>query len=83
VLERKDPVGKEHGTLSPVLPPKGSLSQGRRLLNLKEAAAVLGVSTASVRRLIWARRLSAVRILRRIQIDTRDLDRLIEQSKGH
>ncbi len=66
---------------SPVPSPKGSPGQVRRLLTLKEAAAVLGVSTASVRRLIWAGKLPAVRILRRIQIDTRDLDQLIEQSK--
>jgi excisionase family DNA binding protein len=54
---------------------------GRRLLGLKEAAAVLGVSTVSIRRLIWKGKLPVVRIVRRIQIDTRDLDRLIEQSK--
>ena len=64
----------------------GSRDQGRcgptcRLVSLKDAAAVLGVSTASVRRLIWGRRLPAVRILRRIQLDVRDLERLIEQCK--
>jgi hypothetical protein len=64
----------------------GSRDQGRcgptcRLVSLKDAAVVLGVSTASVRRLIWGRRLPAVRILRRIQLDVRDLERLIEQCK--
>jgi excisionase family DNA binding protein len=66
-----------------VLSLKGSPGQARRLLTLKEAAALLGVSTASIRRLIGAGKLPAVRIQRRIQIDTRDLDRLIEHFKEH
>jgi excisionase family DNA binding protein len=66
---------------SPVPFPKGSPGEVKRLLSVKEAAATLGVSTVSVRRLIWARKLPAVRILRRIQIDTRDLELLIERSK--
>ena len=67
----------------PLGPSKSPTGPGRRLLSLKDAASALGVSTASIRRLIWSGRLPAVRILRRIHIDVRDLDRLIEQSKGH
>jgi excisionase family DNA binding protein len=55
---------------------------GQRLISLQEAAVVLGVSVASARRLIWTRKLPAVRLTRRLQIDIRDLDRLIEQSKN-
>jgi len=72
---------KEHGTNNPGVPPKASPGQARRLLSLKEAATLLGVSKVSIRRLIWAGKLPAVRILRRIQIDIWDLDRLIERSK--
>jgi len=42
---------------------------------------VLGLSKVSIRRLIWSGKLPSVRILRRIQIDIRDLDRFIERSK--
>jgi excisionase family DNA binding protein len=48
---------------------------------LAEAALLLGVSVASVRRLIWQGRLPVVRLTRRIQVDLRDLERLIEQAK--
>ena len=81
MLNRKDPVKREHGTLTPVPFPKGSPDQVPRLLTLKQAAAVLGLSVASTRRLIWAKKIPSVRILRRIQIDIRDLDRFIERSK--
>jgi excisionase family DNA binding protein len=71
----------EPRTPSPGPVPKGSASPARRLLSLKEAAEVLGIGLYSVRRLIWTGKLPAVRILRRIQIDTKDLERLIERSK--
>ena len=54
---------------------------GRRLVSLQEAAGVLGVSIATLRRLIWAGKLPIVRLTRRLQIDVRDLDRLIQQGK--
>lgn len=53
----------------------------RRLLTLEEAARFLGISTYSVRRLIWDGQLPAVRLTRRVQLDLRDLERLIEQKK--
>ncbi len=54
---------------------------GRRLLTLAEAAELLGLSVASIRRLVWAGKLPVVRLTRRIQIDTRDLERLIQHTK--
>lgn len=53
----------------------------RRLVGIGEAAAVLGVSVYTLRRLIWSGRLPAVRLTRRVQVDVRDLDRLVERSK--
>ena len=72
--------------MDPRLPspePRPGTAQGlaRRLISLKEAAAVLGVSPASIRRLIWAGTIPTVRLTRRIQVDTRDLDQLIERRK--
>jgi len=58
-----------------------SLASPRRLINLAQAAEVLGVSIPSVRRLIWAGTLPIVRFNRRLLIDLRDLDRLIDQAK--
>ena len=66
---------------SPVPSSKGSPGQLRRLLTLKEAAAVLGASPATLRRLIWTGKLPAVRLTRRIQVDLRDLERLIDAAK--
>lgn len=71
----------EHRTKDPVVRPKESQGQPCRLLSLQETAIVLGISSASVRRLVWSRRLPAVRILRRIQIDLRDIDQFIERFK--
>jgi len=48
---------------------------------LKEAAVVLGVSVATVRRLAWSGTLPTVRLTRRLQVDIHDLDRLIERTK--
>ena len=53
----------------------------RRLISLREAAELLGVSVTSVRRLVWAGRLPAVRLTRRVQVDLHDLDRIIQQEK--
>jgi excisionase family DNA binding protein len=50
-------------------------------VSLQEAAVVLGVSVATLRRLVWAGKLPTVRLTRRVQIDVRDLDRLIQQGK--
>ena len=42
---------------------------------------MLGLSVASVRRLIWDGKLRAVRLTRRVQVDVRDLDRLVDTAK--
>ena len=66
---------------NPVVPEGASPRAGRRLLTLPEVAEVLGLSPYSVRRLIWTGKLPRVRLTRRIQIDLRDLERLIERTK--
>ena len=66
---------------SPTIRPPQPQGANRRLISLVEAALVLGISVASVRRLIWQGRLPVIRLTRRIQVDLRDLDRLIEQAK--
>ena len=71
----------EHWIKSPLVPEGAPSRAGRRLLTLREAAQVLGLSPYSVRRLIWAGKLPAVRLTRRIQVDLRDVERLIEQTK--
>jgi excisionase family DNA binding protein len=53
----------------------------RRLVSVAEAAEVLGLSVASIRRLVRTGTLPAVRLTRRLRIDVRDLDRLVEQAK--
>ena len=68
--------------MRPRIPSSEPLREpGRRLVTLKEAAELLGLSVSSVRRLVWAGKLDVVRITRRLQVDRRDLDRLVEQAK--
>lgn len=54
---------------------------GGRLISVGKAATILGLSVASVRRLIWTGKLPVLRLTRRLQVDVRDLERLIEQAK--
>jgi excisionase family DNA binding protein len=65
----------------PVSRPQEQPGAGRRLVSLQEAAVVLGVSVATLRRMIWAGKLPIVRLTRRLQVDVRDLDRLVERGK--
>ena len=54
----------------------------KRLYSVEEAAAYLGRSEWSVRRLIWSGVLPQVRIgSRRVQLDIGDLERIVEQNK--
>jgi excisionase family DNA binding protein len=53
----------------------------RRLLSVEEAAGYLGRSPAAIRHMIESGKLPAVRIDGRVQLDIRDLDRLVEASK--
>jgi len=57
------------------------IGPSRRLVSLAVAAEVLGMSVASVRRLVWAGTLHIVKLNRRVLVDLRDLDRLIDQAK--
>ncbi len=58
-----------------------TLGANRRLITLAEAAELLGMSTASVRRLVRSGKLHVVRLTRRLLVDLRDIDRLIEEAK--
>jgi excisionase family DNA binding protein len=58
-----------------------AIGPSRRLISLAEAAELLGMSIPSVRRLIWSGKLHVVKLNRRVLVDLRDLDRLIDQAK--
>ncbi len=51
------------------------------LLNLKQAASYLNCTVWAVRDLVWAGKISHVRIGRFIQIDRKDLDSFVESQK--
>ncbi len=53
----------------------------KRLYSLGEAAAYLGRSTWSVRRLIWNGNLPSVRAGGRVHVDVRDMDEFIDKHK--
>lgn len=54
-----------------------------RLLNIKQAAAYLGVAVWTIRDLEWRGELPSIRNLgKRLLFDVSDLDRLVEQKKG-
>ncbi|MGE3152143.1 MAG: helix-turn-helix domain-containing protein [Nitrospiraceae bacterium] len=55
--------------------------QAKRLYTLAEAAAYLGRSTWSVRRLIWDGALPSVRAGGRVHVDVRDMDEFIDRNK--
>jgi len=67
---------------------KRQLKGEARLLSANEAAKYLGISYWTLRELVWSGALPMVRLpnksggwCRRILIDKRDLDQLIERSK--
>jgi len=67
----------------------GVVAKGARCLGLVDAAAYLGVSPDTVRTLEWRGVLQRVRLsdgnggeIRKILFDVRDLDALIDRSKG-
>ena len=53
----------------------------KRLYNMTEAGEYLGRSAWSIRRLIWAGELPAVRAGRRVQVDLKDMDKFIDKHK--
>jgi excisionase family DNA binding protein len=75
-------LASEGNRTSSPAPEKGSLAASRRLLSLEEAAGLLGLSVHSLRRLVWDGTLPAIRLTRRVQVDLRDLERLIERAKS-
>jgi hypothetical protein len=74
--------------LSSVVSQSATQSTAQRLLDLRSAAAYLGLSVYTVRELEWKGTLPRVRIplpnggeVRKLLFDQRDLDRLIESWK--
>ncbi len=53
----------------------------RRLLSVREAGIYLSLSPWTIRDLCWSGQLAEVRIGRRVLIDQRDLDALVESTK--
>ena len=53
----------------------------KRLYTVLEAAMYLGRSTWSVRRLIWAGEIPAAKVGRRVHLDVKDMEALIERNK--
>jgi hypothetical protein len=54
---------------------------GSRLVGIREAARLLSLSVASARRLVTDGHLPVVRLTRRLLIDVRDLERVIDRAK--
>lgn len=52
-----------------------------RLVDVHGAGAYLGISSWTVRELVWTKKLPEVRIGRRLLFDVRDLDALVERNK--
>jgi predicted site-specific integrase-resolvase len=50
-------------------------------VSLADAAEILAMSLASARRLVRDGKLHVVRLTRRLLVDLRDIDRLIEEAK--
>ena len=62
--------------------PQDQTGLARRLLTLHDAAMILGLSVASIRRLIASGDLPALRLTRRLLVDVQDVERLIETLKA-
>jgi excisionase family DNA binding protein len=52
-----------------------------RLLNVREAARLLGTTPGSLYSMVWRREVPFVKLGRSLRFDVRDLDQLIEQGK--
>lgn len=51
------------------------------LLTVDQAAKVLGISPWTVRKLLYIKRLPSIRICRRVLIEPREIQRLIEEGR--
>ncbi len=56
-------------------------SPRNRLLDVSDAAELLGITVRHVRRLIYERRIPYVKIGSRVRIDPRDLDRFVDEHR--
>jgi excisionase family DNA binding protein len=70
----------------PQMPPSGGDSNGSpkmppRLLNIKQAAASLGLSVGALYHLVARREIPFVKFGRTLRFDVRDLDRWIQNGK--
>jgi putative molybdopterin biosynthesis protein len=54
----------------------------QRLLNVEEAAGYLGITSWTVRRLVWRGELPSVPVGRCVRIDRKDLDDFIQRQKS-
>ena len=55
--------------------------EGIRLLNVKEAARLLGTTAGSLYSMVWRREVPFVKLGRSLRFDVNDLEALIEASK--
>ena len=62
--------------------PNQRSSPRQRLISLRDAADILGLSVASVRRLISDGKLPALRLTRRLLVDVHDVERVIQELKA-
>jgi len=53
----------------------------KRLYSIREAAVYLGISTWSVRKMIWAGKIPYIKNGKRILLDIRDIDEWIDANK--
>ena len=53
----------------------------KRLLNVKEAAAYLGVTVFFMRTLAWEKRVTPLRLGQRMLFDVQDLDAFVDAQK--
>lgn len=60
---------------------QGQPREGARLLNVKEAARLLGTTPGSLYSMVWRREVPFVKLGRSLRFDVNDLDALIEASK--
>jgi excisionase family DNA binding protein len=67
-------------TVAPTLAGRAAMPTPR-LMTLAQAAAYLSMSIWAVRELVWKGTLRAVRINRRVMLDRRDVDHLIDRAK--
>ena len=52
-----------------------------RCLNVQQAAAYVGTTAWQIRKLVWAKELTHIKLGQRLLFDVRDLDKFIESQK--